>query len=759
MPQHAIAILAGSLLALFGNELADRFWSAYLPLVLLLYRYCPAHRLLLIAVAAHLWSAAWLHHHLDHRLIDQFDNRVTVVRGSVDDIPVVESGRIGFYLVEPEIDAYPSPLPRRIRLAWYQSEIRPRPGEYWRLAVRLRQARGLSNPGGFDYEAWQFAAGIDARGYVVDSPVNAKLAAAGALNPHRWRERLAASLDAYCGDCERAGLIKALAIGYRAGIPPHQRQVLQRSSTAHLLAISGLHVGMVAMLAFVAGRLLWRLGLYRGSCDRPRLVAMLVILAATGYAAMAGFSLPTLRSLIMLLAILLAMLTKNRVNLLQSLAIAVVVITLADPRSLVSSSFWLSSGALLVIAFVQFRVPGNLPWWRQLLLLQIYFTLLFAPVGMLLFGQLSPASLPANLVAIPVVSFVLLPAVLAGSLLAAAGLPGAGWLLHAADLGLGWLLAYLDWLLQQGLGAVPVAYPAILLLVVLLLLVWLLLPRALPGRRGALLAAFLLLGWQPSRPAFGEFQVRVLDVGMGTSVLVLTRNHSLVYDLGPGGRSGSSAANWALLPAIMRYRGGPPDLVVVSHVDRDHSGGLPSFLDAYPGAAILSGTPRELADRFDLSTAIPSCHQRPAWRWDGVEFSFLDALAGDETNNRSCVLMIDGGHRVLLPGDIESRRESSLVDEYGDALAADVLLVPHHGSATSSSAEFLERVNPRYAIFTLSRDNRWGFPVAGVIERYRLRGVGLFDSARDGAISIFVGPQELRIEVRRGTPRRIWRRW
>jgi competence protein ComEC len=240
---------------------------------------------------------------------------------------------------------------------------------------------------------------------------------------------------------------------------------------------------------------------------------------------------------------------------------------------------------------------------------------------------------------------------------------------------------------------------------------------------------------------------------------VLTRNHSLVYDLGPGGRSGSRAADRALLPAILRYRGGPPDLVVVSHVDGDHSGGLPSLLDAYPGAALLSGTPRELADRFDLSAAIPSCHQHPGWRWDGVEFSFLGALDGDETNNRSCVLMIDGGRRVLLPGDIESRRESSLVDEYGDALAADVLLAPHHGSATSSSAEFLERVNPRYAVFTLSRGNRWGFPAAGVTERYRRRGVRLFDSARDGAITIFGGSEELRIEVRRGEPRRIWRRW
>jgi competence protein ComEC len=251
----------------------------------------------------------------------------------------------------------------------------------------------------------------------------------------------------------------------------------------------------------------------------------------------------------------------------------------------------------------------------------------------------------------------------------------------------------------------------------------------------------------------------VLDVGMGTSVYLRTRHHSLVYDLGPGRRQRYSAAEQALLPVIGRYRGAVPDLVVVSHVDQDHSGGLHAFLEAYPRARLVSGTPGELAARFELPEVPASCHERPAWRWDGVDLRFLTAIAGEGSNNRSCVLMIDGFHRVLLPGDIESRRELGLVEEYGDALAAEVLLVPHHGSATSSGSDFLDRVNPRYAVFTLSRDNRWGFPAATVLERYRRRDIDLLDSARHGAVSVFSGSGELRIEAQRASPERIWRRW
>jgi len=759
MPRYAIAILAGALLAVYGNQLPDRAWAAYWPLLLLLCRFCPPWRWLLLAAAAHSWCLGLLHLHLDHRLVAGYENRAVLLQGSVDDIPRQRPGRSGFYLEDVRIDGYPGSPPRRVHLAWYQSEVLPLPGERWQLAVRLRQPRGALNPAGFDFEAWQFSQGIDAGGHVLDSPVNRRLAPAAWHDPDHWRLRLAQAIDRNCIDCPRSGLIKALAIGYRGDIQARHRGILERSSTAHLLAISGLHIGLVALLGYASARSAWRLGLCRATANRPRFAAFLAMTAACGYAAMAGFSLPTVRALIMLLVLTIALLLKSRVNLLQSLALAVGAIILADPRSLISSSLWLSCAAILVIAFVQFRASQALPGWRRLLAVQLFFSLLFAPFGMLIFGQWAPASLPANLVAIPAVSLLLLPAVLLGSLFAAGGLPGAGLLLTGADRGLGLLLDCLEWLLASGLDTVYLSYPAPLLAVVMATSCWLLLPRRLPGRNAALLVSGLLLGWQPARPAAGEFHMWILDVGMGTSILLRSQHHSLVYDLGPGRPGSPGAAARVLLPTMRRLRTGEPDLVVVSHVDQDHSGGLPALLDAWPRAPIVSGTPQKLAARYSLPAGTKSCHRREPWRWDGVEFAFLAAIAGDGTNNRSCVLRVAGRQRVLLAGDIEVAREASLVTAYGPALAAELLLVPHHGSETSSSSQLLDTVAPRHAVFTLSRANRWGFPAAAVVARYRARGIGLYDTAGDGAISVASGARGLRIETLRGTPRRIWRRW
>ncbi len=704
MPQHAIAIVLGSLLAFYGNELPDQSWSALLPILLLLCLYNPAYRLLLLAAAAYLWSAAVFHHHLDHRLLEAYDHRLTLVRAVVADIPEVDAGRIRLTLEYPEIDGYPGSMPRRLRLNWYQDEILPQAGERWQFEVKLRQPRALLNPDGFDFEAWLFGRGIDASGYIRNSRFNTRLEAASPLQANYWRMRLVTAIDDYCSGCPHGGLIKALSLGFRGDISAPDKTLLQSSGTAHLLAISGLHVGMVAGLMFALGRYSWGIGLRPAGFNRIQTASSMAILAACGYAALAGFSLPTVRALVMLVILLVAVLFRNRVNLLQSLSLAVIVIVLVDPRSVGANSFWLSVCALLVIAFVQFRLPGRLTWWQQLLALQCCFSLLFMPLGLLIFEQVNPASFPANIVAIPVISFIVLPVVLLGCLLALAGLDYAGSLFRLADRVLQLLLDYLDFLLSSGLSPLAGAFPGPMVLLLLALIAWLLLPHGLGSRALALIGLSLLLSWQPARPEHGAFELLVFDVGMGTSILLTTRYHSLVYDFGPGRPGVYSAADWALLPA-MRNRGiDSPDLAIVSHVDQDHSGGLHGLLDDYPRLTLLSGTPGELQARITPGRRVRSCHQYPDWRWDGVEFRFLSSAHNwSDTNNRSCVLIIDGRHRVLLPGDIESAREQSLVRQHAAALAADVLLVPHHGSDTSSSSGFVERVAPRHVIFPLRR--------------------------------------------------------
>ena len=337
----------------------------------------------------------------------------------------------------------------------------------------------------------------------------------------------------------------------------------------------------------------------------------------------------------------------------------------------------------------------------------------------------------------------------------------ASWLFAVVDRLLEYLFNYLEWLLGAGLKAVVVdAYPPLLILLVLIVIVFLLLPR-LP-RFGAVAIAILgvSLCWQPQRLEHGEYELLVLDVGMGSSLLLRTRHHSLIYDFGPGRKNRFSAAERALLPVMQDLGIAAADLLVVSHVDQDHSGGLYSFVGGYRWPQLLSGTPRELRSRFDLKHRVRSCHEYPDWYWDGVLFRFLEAdSATGSTNNRSCILQVIGHHRLLLPGDIEVLQESKLVAAYGDELAADILLAPHHGSGTSSSQLFVDRVKPAQVAFTLARNNRWGFPDEAVTARYQALGARIFRSDQDGAIRFASAAEGLRVTTLRNPPRRIWRRW
>ena len=763
MPLYALAILFGTLVAFYGNQPQDSFWSAYLPLLLLLFRFCPGYRFVCLLAVGLLWGNVALHGQLAQRLVDGFDNRGVLLVGTIADLPRVDSDRLSLQLDAINIDAYPAAMPRRISLNWYQSKQLPMAGERWQFLVRLRQPRGQLNPAGFDYEAWQFVQGIDARGYVLDSKLNRRLAPASPISISGLRQRLAANIERDCQACRHSGLIKALAVGFRGDIDPSSRQLLQSTGTAHLLAISGLHIGMVAYLLFGAGRYIWRFSVYRTGINRREMASLCALGGAIAYAAMAGFSLPTLRALIMLAVVLIGQQLHNKINLLQSISLALVVVLIFDPLAVGSASFWLSFGALMTIAYVQFRLPRRMNGWRQLLILQFYFTLLFAPLGVFIFGQINISALPANLVAIPLLSLLILPLVLTACLLSTVWSEGASLAFSLADRLLGYLFDYFDILLAAGLRSRIVDdYPALLLLLALCAILLLLLPRLRGLSVVALAIMVVVLCWQPARLKPGEFELLVLDVGMGSSLLLRTSHHSLVYDFGPGRNDRFNAARRALLPVMQRLGIDEADLLIVSHVDQDHSGGLHSFIGRFRPTQLLSGTPRELHARFALQHRVRSCHDYPDWRWDGVSFSFLNATddsVKQTTNDRSCILLVSGHHRVLLPGDIEALQEGRLVESFGDELRADVLLAPHHGSSTSSSQPFIDSVRPSEVVFTVSRKNRWGFPDEAVISRYRAIDARLHRSDQDGAIRFYSKAGALRVTSLRRPPQRSWRRW
>ncbi|MBT8146464.1 MAG: DNA internalization-related competence protein ComEC/Rec2, partial [Gammaproteobacteria bacterium] len=681
MPQQALAIVLGSLVALYGNELPDAYWSAYLPMLLLLVFFCPAYRLVLLFCSAFLWSSAVFHYHLEHRLVAGHDNQIALIKGTIADIPRTGQGRISLYLTDLEIEGYTGSMPRLGRLNWYQDQRIPLAGERWIFEAKLKQPIGTLNPAGFDFEAWQFSRGIDVTGYIRDSAANRKLESASVTSANYWRMRVASDIDRGCDSCKHRGLIKALSLGFRGDILPAQKRLLQSSGIAHLLAISGLHIGIVTFLFYGLGRHCWRLGFYRSGLNRAQNAWLFAMVAAVFYAALAGFSLPTVRALVMFSLLWFALQARNRINLLQSIALAVIVIFIIDPRSVGSTSFWLSFAAVLLIAFVQFRLPGRMPWWQQLLALQCCFSILFVPLGILIFNQFNPAALLANIVAIPLVSFVVLPIVLGGCLLSLAGLGGSHTLFNLADSLLVFLLDYLDRLLNSGLHSIVIYYPEPLIVMALVSMLILLLPRIARMRKVAMIALVVAVSWQAPRLKHGAYELIVLDVGMGTSVLLRTRNHNLVYDLGPGKADRLNAVDSALVPLMLRYGIHRPNLLIVSHVDQDHSGGMHSFGGYYQISNLLSGTPEELESRFDIRHPVRSCHEYPDWRWDGVDFSFLTAgtqSASASSNNRSCVLAVDGSHRVLIPGDIEASGELKLLSKYGTELDADILLAPHN---------------------------------------------------------------------------------
>ncbi len=761
MPHFALCIVLGSILAFYQTQLSDVFWSAYWPLLTLPIWLLPRFRTLAILAVAYLWSNGFYSYHLSHQLASDFDQQITMVQGQIIGIPEQGQFHQRFYLEPHKIQNYHQRLPRLIRLNWYQVDKKPTSGEHWQFEVKLKKTRGFVNPGGFDFEAWQFVKGIDAGGYVRKSTYNQRLANA-VFNLDAWRSELASSLDQQCVDCEFASLIQALSLGHRANIDRKTNQLLRDSGVAHLLAISGLHIGVVSLAFFALGGFFWRFVAEGCRLNRIEFGSISAGISAFAYAAMAGFSLPTVRALIMLLVILITLWCRTRVNLLQSISFAVIVILIVDPRSIGSASFWLSISALLIIAIAQLRLHSSMRWWQQLTLLQMHYCVLLLPITVMIFSQIAPAGFFANLVAIPLVTFVVLPLVLLASLLSFFGCP-VGWLLKAADFSLQALLSFLDWLLSSPLKTLSgVAIPLPLLGLLLLALLLLVLPVSVNFKRLILPMIAILASWQPPQIPFAGFQADVLDVGMGTSILLRTRNHSLVYDFGPGNDRGFSVADWALVPLIARELGELPDLLIVSHVDQDHSGGFQSFLMTDHSTRLISGTPQLLRQRFQLDYSVQSCHRGQSWVWDGVEFEFLnqpDDSMEPSTNGRSCVLMVTGNHRLLIPGDIEVKQELKLVALQRERLKADVLIAPHHGSKTSSSFPFLYQVKPQHVIFTVAHGNRWKFPANEVKARYAALGVEQTQTDMDGAVRLISTHGGLTLSRIRRSTQRIWRQW
>jgi competence protein ComEC len=650
-------------------------------------------------------------------------------------------------------------LPSRVRLNWYEAETTPRAGDRWQLELRLRLRRGFSNPGGFDYEGQLFRDGIGAVGYVRASGSNHRLSDGKARPILRLRERIVDALSERLAETQARGVLIGLAVGDTSGISSESWRVFSRTGTTHLIAISGLHITMIATLAMGLVRAMWSAwpGPLRGT--RGDIAVVCGGLAAMGYAALAGFSVPTQRTLVMLIAAFSAGCLRRSAPAPVVLSLSLFAVLLIDPHAVLAPGFWLSFLAVAAILLVVRPGRGAKSGVRNFFRAQGAVTLLLLPATLALFGSVSLVAPLANLLAVPVFTLVLVPATLLGVACLAFAPPVSGPVLQVAASTFEWTWPVLE-RMADAPGALAFPSPASPLLLGALILSALAALTVLVGRLkwipAALLLPLFLAG--PKRVEPGSFEVMVLDVGQGLSVFVETHGHTLLYDAGPSFRSGRSAGDLVVLPFLHERGIARIDRLVVSHDDEDHAGGVAAVARDMPIASRRYGS--------GVGKQRPRCVQGEAWTWDDVHFEFLHPRevatepAGDisrhEDNDDSCVLHVSSAAAsLLITGDVGQRVEESLVAQ-SRVPAADIVIVAHHGSRSSSSPAFVRATRARVAIVSAGHRNRWGFPHPEVVARWCESGATVIDTARWGAVSVLaaVGVQPPR--GHRDEQRRYW---
>ena len=676
-----------------------------------------------------------------------------VVVGRVVGLPERGEHALHFeFEVEDAEPALPLGSHARVRLGWYGPAPRElAPGSRWQLPVRLRRVHALLNPGGRDGERQAFAQAVAATGYVRDARQAEPLG--GGQGIDRVRDDLSARIAAALPG-ERSRFVRALAVGDTRGLADADWDVLRATGLTHQIAISGFHVGLVAGLGALAARLLWWLfpGVGR-QWPRPQAAASGAFALALGYTALAGFALPTVRTLLMI-GVLLATRWARRASAARAgFALAMLAVLGFDPLAVLSAGFWLSFAG---VGWLMWCLPrsGEVGMGRLFLRAQAVSMVGLLPLTVWFFGQASLPGPLANLLGVPVISLVVVPLALAGVLFSPlpGGLAAGCWQASAWAMDLLWraLEAIASWPAALAWFPEPGAIATALALVGA---AWCLLPVAAPDRWLALLLFLPLLWPHADLPPPGEVDVQVLDVGQGLSVLVSTQGHRVLYDVGAAGGRGPDRGETVVVPALRALGVSRLDLVIVSHDSRDHAGGLEAVQRAWPGVRVVG--PRGWA-----RPGMGLCEAGAHWRWDGVDFRLLHPPPEFPHLGRdsSCVLQVRaGGHAALLPGDVGEVVQRRLVALHGDALASDLVIAPRHGAAGGAEPVFIAASSPRWVIFSTGAGNRAGLPKPEAIEAWTRHGASALVTERSGSLRFRLGGERAVAAIRRLDRRRYWR--
>ena len=719
------------------------------------------------------------------------EGRDVEVTGSVLAMPQPGEDGLRFRLgiESARLDGRAVTLPPQILLGWYSGfagreapapaqdadpfeaalalQRQPQPlraGERWQMTVRLKAPHGNSNPHGFDYELWLWEQGVQATGYVragVHDAPPVRLSTSWRHPIEQARQVVREAIFQRIENRQLAGVIAALVVGDQNAIERADWDVFRATGVAHLMSISGLHITMFAWAASLLMAGLWR----RSARFTPRLClawpaggagALGGLFLAVLYALFSGWGVPAQRTIWMLAVVILLRQSGRQWPWAQTWLLAMAVVVALDPWALMQAGFWLSFVAVGVLfatdsgakspddtrAGGRFgieekpegrrRLPAWLAGLAGSLREQWVVTLALTPLSLLLFNQVSLVGLLANAVAIPLVTLVVTPLALLGVLWAPVWL-AAAWAVSV-------LALFLQWLASWPLASISVPAAPLWCAVAGVAGGGLLATRLSWSLRALGVPLLLpVLLWQPVRVSPGQFELLAADIGQGNAVLVRTAGHSLLYDAGPRFSRESDAGHRVLVP-LLRALGDRLDVLMVSHRDTDHIGGAAAVLAMQPEARLMSSI--EAAHPLQALRKASRCVAGQRWEWDGVAFEVLHpaaadyGVAGNKPNAMSCVLRITNGSRTaLLVGDIESPQELRLATANPASLKADVLLVPHHGSKTSSSEVFLDAVKPQWAVAQAGYRNRFGHPVDSVVARYEERGIRLVKSPQCGAAS------------------------
>ncbi|SEF98923.1 DNA internalization-related competence protein ComEC/Rec2 [Marinobacterium lutimaris] len=707
-----------------------------------------ARRQAFLFIAGVLLASIWGAWQLSHRLPDQHARSDVFLSGTLISIPATSSRRQSFVLKIDSIDSQEVALTqlRRLKLSYYDVAPVLQAGDRIEAVVRLFPPRGLSNPRAFDTEKRNLVQAVDARGYIRDLRGHAD-APPGLLS---FRQYLSHQMDEAFSPVTSATL-HALVLGDRSGLRDDQWRLISETGTAHLMVVSGLHIAVIAGVGMLLSRLVGYLLLGAGVSSLQVRRAGLILAAAFafGYALLSGMAIPVQRSLIMVLIFLAGEWTLTPVSGWVRWRFALILVTVVQPLAVTEPGAWLSFGAVALLLWIlaQRRARNGFvfAWWR----LQGTLFIGMLPVTAALFYQLGFLAPVANLLAVPLISLLVMALPL---LLPLALTTGS----ETLTLLMSFLIDQFWWGLAAGrdLLGLYMALPAPASIAVVLATVaalWWLQPVPLRWRWPALMLLFPLLLSKPARPGPGEFDVTIYDVGQGLAVLVETSEARLLYDTGPGYLDGGSAFAYAIVPDLKSRALTDLELLVLSHGDNDHSGGAGALFEYLRVEETVSGEPVPgiAAQRPCGSAAIN-------WRWGGVEIAAFQAqVTGAGSNDLSCVVRISNGHcSLLIPGDLGKQGERSLVSRT-DLGPVTWLVAGHHGSDTSSSQLFLTRMAPEVVVFSRGAFNSFGHPAAEVVERVRISGAEILDTAVDGAVLLH-GGEQCETSVWRSAKRRYW---